>query len=206
MARRFDKRRLDGMEVAPDEAPHRGDEHASLRRHPLRKGERENEPQIEMAGPLQFQPKSSRTALQCPITTMPSGDQRRHDNSREDTHAVQGFAENACECSAEEWQARVDLAAAHRLALHARFQRRHLQPSDLRGAGPQRPLLPDPVRDALVRGDGVFLHGSRHRRRPGQARRRARSSAPAIASTRRSTRRCRRPRRCFTPTCPMRAR
>src|SRR6202790_4218977 len=54
--------------------------------------------------------------------------------------------------------------------LHARFQRGHLQPPHLGRAGPQRPLLPDPVRNALVRGDGLFLHGSWHRRRQGQAR------------------------------------
>jgi len=36
--------------------------------------------------------------------------------NREDTHAVQGFAENACGLQRRGMAARVDLAAAHRLA------------------------------------------------------------------------------------------
>jgi ribulose-5-phosphate 4-epimerase/fuculose-1-phosphate aldolase len=67
--------------------------------------------------------------------------------------------------STEEWQARVDLAAAHRLAFNQGFSEGIFNHLTLTVPGPQRPLLPDSVRHALVRGDGVVLHGSRHRRR-----------------------------------------
>ena len=46
----------------------------------------------------------------------------RRAGNRENAYAVQGFAEDAFETSsAEEWQARVDLAAAHRLAFMQGF-------------------------------------------------------------------------------------
>ena len=67
------------------------------------------------------------------------------------------------EYSAEEWQARVDLAAAHRLAYIHGFSEGIFNHLTLVVPGTHRPLLPDPVRDALVRGHGVLLHGSRHR-------------------------------------------
>ena len=108
--------------------------------------------------------------------------------------------------SAAQAQARIDLAAAHRLAERHGFNEGIFNHLTYVVPGKQRPLLPDPVRPALVGGDGVLLHGGRHRRRQGQARRKAKSSAPATASMRRSTQRCRRPRRCFIRTCPMPAR
>ncbi len=75
-----------------------------------------------MAGPVRFQPKPSRFALHCGLRQCSESPARagnvpnQGQTQREDTHAVQGFAEDAQRMSAEEWQARVDLAAAHRLA------------------------------------------------------------------------------------------
>ena len=74
---------------------------------------------------------------------------------------LQETIENGVDLETARWQARVDLAAAHRLCRDARLQRGHLQPPDLPRARRERPLLPDPVRPALVRGDGKLLHGSR---------------------------------------------
>ena len=65
--------------------------------------------------------------------------------------------------SAEEWQARVDLAAAHRLAFNQGFSEGIFNHLTFAVPGRTRPLLPDPVRYALVRGHGLLLHGSRHR-------------------------------------------
>ncbi len=79
--------------------------------------------------------------------------------------------------------------------------RRHLQPSDLRGAGPHATATTR-SRSARIgpksRPPASWKSASMMARSSAA---RARSSAPAIASTRRSTRRCRRRRRCFTPTC-----
>jgi hypothetical protein len=61
------------------------------------------------------------------------------------------------ECSAEEWQARVDLAAAHRLAVMHGLNEgifNHLTPGS---PWQSRPLLPDSVWHALVGGQGFFV-------------------------------------------------
>ena len=67
------------------------------------------------------------------------------------------------ESSAEQWQARVDLAAAHRLAFIQGFSEGIFNHLTFVVPGSTRPLLPDPVRHALVRSHGLLLHGSRHR-------------------------------------------
>ena len=59
------------------------------------------------------------------------------------------------------WQARVDLAAAHRLAVMHGFNEGIFNHFTLRVPGTERPLLPDPVRPALVRSHRQLLHGSR---------------------------------------------
>ena len=66
--------------------------------------------------------------------------------------------------AATQWQARVDLAAAHRLAVMHGFHEGIFNHLTAARARPQRSLLSDPVRAALVGGDRELLHGGRLRR------------------------------------------
>ena len=72
--------------------------------------------------------------------------------------------------STEEWQARIDLAAAHRLAFNQGFSEGIFNHLTFAVPGRSDRYYQNSVRHALVRGHGVLLHGSRHRRRRGQAR------------------------------------
>ena len=67
------------------------------------------------------------------------------------------------ESSAEQWQARVDLAAAHRLAFIQGFSEGIFNHLTFVVPDSTDRYLPDPVRHALVRSHGLLLHGSRHR-------------------------------------------
>src|SRR5258708_1881849 len=73
------------------------------------------------------------------------------------------------ECSAEEWEARVDLAAAS-TGRYAWPKRGNLQSPDPSGPWQTRLLLPDSVWHALVGGQGFFVHGGRHKRWRSEAR------------------------------------
>ena len=73
---------------------------------------------------------------------------------------LQEAIKNGVELETERWQARVDLAAAHRLCVMNGFHEGIFNHLTYPRARHQRPLLPDPVRPLLVRGDGELLHGS----------------------------------------------
>ena len=107
--------------------------------------------------------------------------------------------------STEEWQARVDLAAAHRLAFNQGFSEgifNHLTLT-VPGRTDRYYQIPFGMHWSEVTASSfmeVGIDDGEVKRGEGDV------SAPATASMRRSTRRCRRPRRCFIPTCPMPAR
>ena len=74
------------------------------------------------------------------------------------------------ECSAGEWEARVDLAAAHRLAVMQGLHEgifNHL--TQVVPGKPDR-YYQIPFWHALVGGQGFFVHGGRHRLWRGEAR------------------------------------
>ena len=107
--------------------------------------------------------------------------------------------------STEEWQARVDLAAAHRLAFNQGFSEgifNHLTLT-VPGRTDRYYEIPFGMHWSEVTASSFMEVGIDDGRSSAA---RVTSNVPATASTRRSTRRCRRPRRCFTPTCPMPAR
>ena len=67
--------------------------------------------------------------------------------------------------SDEEWQARTDLAAAHRLACMHGFNEGIFNHLTLTVPRRSDLLLSDSVRYALVGSNGLVVYGSRHRRR-----------------------------------------
>ena len=140
----------------------------------------------------------------CNIDTGPSPPlTRARTTIKEDAHAVQGFAESAWQdCSAEEWQARVDLAAAHRLAFMQGFSEGIFNHLTLVVPGRSRPLLSDPVRDALVGGRRPRPSWRSASTTARQSAALARWNAPATASTHRSTRRGRRAKAVFHTHMP----
>ena len=99
------------------------------------------------------------------------------------------------ECSAEEWQARVDLAAAHRLSVMHGFNEgiaNHLT-LVVPGHDDRYYQIPFGMHWSEVKASSFMEVGVDDGARP-------------TASMRRSTMRCRTPRRCFTRTCRTRAR
>ena len=71
--------------------------------------------------------------------------------------------EAVSDASAEQWQARVDLAAAHRLACMHGFNEGIFNHLTYVVPGQSDRYYQIPVRHALVGSDRVLLHGSRHR-------------------------------------------
>jgi hypothetical protein len=102
-------------------------------------------------------------------------------------------------CTDEEWRARVDLAAEHRIACRQGLSEgifNHLT-FVVSGRDDRYYRIPFGTHWSEVTASTFMEVGIDD----GEVKRgEATSSAPAIAFTRRSTRRCRRPRRCFMPT------
>jgi len=109
------------------------------------------------------------------------------------------------ESSAEEWQARVDLAAAHRLAFMHGFQRGHLQSPDLRvpGRSDRYYQIPFGMHWSEVTASSfmeVGIDDGEVKRGEGEVERSCYCIHAPIHQA------LRRPRRCFIRTCRMRAR
>src|SRR5260370_23485158 len=91
--------------------------------------------QIEMGGPLQCQPRLFQVALQCLVQenrSEPSAEAVCGRQSRRMPMQFRVSPKALGDYSAEEWQARVDLAAAHRLAFMQGFSEgvfNHLTPA-----------------------------------------------------------------------------
>ncbi len=79
---------------------------------------------------------------------------------------------NSLQCSAEEWQARIDLAAAHRLAFRHGFSEGIFNHLTLTVPGRSDVYYQIPFGMHWSRSDRLVADGGRHSRRQGQARHR----------------------------------
>ena len=157
-----------------------------------------------MAGPPQFQPWPRRIALQCAdITAVKAlAEGRPHRGSGRRLMQFRVSPKTLSETAAPRNGRRGSISPPRTGWPSCRVFRRHLQPSDLRGAG-HAATATTRSRSARIgprsRPPASWKSASTTARSSAA---RARSSAPAIASTRRSTRRCRRRRRVFHTHMP----